>query len=154
METKIATLENLGVVVDGEDAEWVAPIIDKYLSSFCIPKDTPEPDKAHIGGVSIMGWPCVNCEKPLTGLFGHFQWGLAHGEGYCSKCGWPARGCHYITLKRDDQEGEFQLGGPGKPFVLQFAEHAMPAESVAEGRRRREKILAGDGGEDGETDGV
>lgn len=24
-----------------------------------------------------------------------FRWGLAHGEGYCSGCGYPARALHY-----------------------------------------------------------
>jgi len=44
---------------------------------------------------------CIECEKPLTGLTsvffgGGFVWGLAHGEGYCAGCKWPARGHHFI----------------------------------------------------------
>lgn len=25
-----------------------------------------------------------------------FTWGLAHGEGFCRKCHYPARACHYV----------------------------------------------------------
>lgn len=48
---------------------------------------------------------CVGCEEPLTGLEavlmgrGGFRWGLAHGEGQCSGCGWPARAHHFVKGK-------------------------------------------------------
>lgn len=45
---------------------------------------------------------CPGCDSPLTGemvqqLLGTvtFTWGLAHGEGHCRRCGYPARGYHY-----------------------------------------------------------
>lgn len=40
---------------------------------------------------------CLNCNSALTGLFGTFKHGLTHGEGYCSKCGYPGRMDHRIT---------------------------------------------------------
>lgn len=41
---------------------------------------------------------CINCNYQLTGqLFGGaFEWGLAHGEGHCGVCGYPARAIHRI----------------------------------------------------------
>ena len=29
---------------------------------------------------------CPNCDAELMGLFGMFQWGIAHGIGFCGKC--------------------------------------------------------------------
>lgn len=34
---------------------------------------------------------CLCC-----GGYGTFTWGLAHGEGHCCKCSWPARLYHFI----------------------------------------------------------
>jgi hypothetical protein len=34
---------------------------------------------------------CLCCGECVT-----FTWGLAHGEGHCYKCGWPARLYHFI----------------------------------------------------------
>jgi hypothetical protein len=49
--------------------------------------------------------PCIKCgctqgsASPIDFLLGgaKFQWGLIHGEGFCSteECGWPARAIHY-----------------------------------------------------------
>jgi len=62
---------------------------------------------------------CINCEEDLSGLFGTFNWGIVHGEGSCSNCGYPARGRHYIKLKKlvvdDKEKNELIL-----PFVLQY----------------------------------
>lgn len=44
---------------------------------------------------------CVGCGKLLAGgivglfLGQTFTWGIAHGEGYCRECGYPARAIHY-----------------------------------------------------------
>lgn len=59
--------------------------------------------------------PCVNCSEPQAGIFGCFQWGLAHGEGYCSKCGYPARGCHYPDRIVTSWEGSGRLN-----LILQY----------------------------------
>lgn len=42
---------------------------------------------------------CLKCGEPLGGWTGTFRWGLAHGEGACSACGWPARAHHFIKDK-------------------------------------------------------
>lgn len=39
---------------------------------------------------------CLCCGAPLSGLVGRFRWGLAHGEGECGACGYPARAIHRI----------------------------------------------------------
>jgi hypothetical protein len=46
--------------------------------------------------------PCICCgaqqgSKDLMDAFiggGRFRWGIAHGEGNCTDCGWPARAYH------------------------------------------------------------
>lgn len=63
---------------------------------------------------------CVGCGEPLTGFLaaliskGGFTWGLAHGEGHCAGCGWPARGHHFIK----DEKGEDLMNL--RNFILQF----------------------------------
>lgn len=47
---------------------------------------------------------CIECDKPLSGLTamlfgGGFEWGIAHGEGHCAACRWPARAHHFIKDK-------------------------------------------------------
>ncbi len=47
---------------------------------------------------------CINCGMPQGAkdiahaflLGAGFRWGLAHGEGYCSGCGYPARAHHFV----------------------------------------------------------
>ena len=38
---------------------------------------------------------CVECGRTLGGILGAFQWGLAHGLGECSNCGFPYVYYHY-----------------------------------------------------------
>lgn len=52
---------------------------------------------------------CIKCGARLGGLLGSFRWGIQHGEGECSQCGYPARGYH-----RDVGPIEFL------PMVLQY----------------------------------
>jgi hypothetical protein len=72
---------------------------------------------AKVNGKTVTCWPqaerllfpcpefrCVGCGRPLTGIFGYFRWGLANGEGYCSECGWPARGAHDVTVEGGGEE--------------------------------------------------
>ena len=60
--------------------------LDEYFAIFRKPKD---------------GLDCA-CGKPLTGFFGTFKWGIAHGEGFCSSCGQPVRMFHSVS----DESGE------------------------------------------------
>ena len=44
---------------------------------------------------------CLCCGTSLrcplgVGVFGGFEWGLVHGEGRCSTCGYPMRGHHEV----------------------------------------------------------
>jgi len=54
--------------------------INKYLSNFAKPNKDLK---------------CFKCSEKLGGFFGTFQYGIVHGEGYCSNCEWPARAIHY-----------------------------------------------------------
>jgi hypothetical protein len=72
---------------EGKNPDEVIAALDAYFAPF-----TPMVD----------GSKCVGCDKTQGGdIFeaalglACFTWGLAHGEGYCSNCGWPARGYHY-----------------------------------------------------------
>lgn len=47
--------------------------------------------------VWLIGDDCPHCGESLFGLFGGFQWGIVHGEGYCSNCDKVAfRYYHYV----------------------------------------------------------
>lgn len=70
---------------------------------------------------------CLHCGTRLTGSLvdqllnldgGGFTWGLAHGEGHCRLCSWPARAYHFAK----DREGKdlFTL----RNVVLQY----LPAD--------------------------
>lgn len=67
--------------------------LDAYFSAFAQPIRRDGDDTKEM--------LCIECDKPLTGLLsaflgGGFTWGLAHGEGHCAACHWPARGHHFI----------------------------------------------------------
>ncbi len=49
--------------------------------------------------------PLPNGECLCCGRIGMFTWGLAHGEGHCHECGWPARLYHFVKLPdgKDDR---------------------------------------------------
>jgi hypothetical protein len=68
-----------GATVPMEDAAT----LDAYFRIFAKPDDGK----------------CLNCGLVQGGLIaallGGFRWGLAHGEGFCSRCKYPARACHY-----------------------------------------------------------
>lgn len=71
---------------------------DKYFDGFAQPDIKMVDGKKHLGDL-----PCLKCDEPLAGGLtsfllgkGGFEWGLAHGEGHCKNCGWPARAYHFI----------------------------------------------------------
>lgn len=73
--------------------------LDSYFSSFAqFPFVLNEDGKADVQH----GHPCIRCGTPLlASLVGQllgdgFTWGLAHGEGHCRSCGWPARAYHHV----------------------------------------------------------
>lgn len=75
--------------VDDDAPEGFVEQLDEYLSAFAA--------LVRIDGKTH----CFNCGEPFDGMmnmFGlavAFEWGLAHGEGHCSGCGWPMRAHHF-----------------------------------------------------------
>jgi len=70
---------------------------------------------------------CLCCGTQLScklgmGMFGGFEWGLAHGEGHCAHCGYPMRGHHCV-----DGLGKIRnLFLPYHPSELSFATEEEP----------------------------
>jgi hypothetical protein len=72
--------EEAEALADDELSRW-----DAYLSQFA----------------RLTEAQCLCCGTPLRcafglGLLGGFEWGLAHGEGHCSRCRYPMRGHHRV----------------------------------------------------------
>ncbi len=82
-----------------------------YFTTFADPRLDPE-----------TGPHCV-CGEPLIGLlFGAFKWGLAWGEGYCTKCKHPARAHHRITTPDGSKVAEiYGIPLPYHPALLQHS---------------------------------
>lgn len=113
-----ATAESIGLDLRAKDGvpgglealEEAKRRIEAYLKMFLAPG---EPHKM-----------CVGCETLLIGkniiesLGSTFEWGIAHGEGHCAKCGYPARGIHRVKL--DDKDGELVINQ-----VLQYAPEGL-----------------------------
>lgn len=104
----VCTMESIGMEITGEDAPPVVASINEYLSVFAAPQ------KGENGNFLRGSLTCLRCEESLDGALGTFQWGLAHGEGACSKCGWPARAYH-----SPQHEGESLFSSPIQ-FILQY----------------------------------
>lgn len=132
MSETIATPDNCGLQVTGEDREKMLAVLNEYLKDFQAPDIPP-------GGANFLmgGLRCANCGKTLDGLLGTFSWGMAHGEGACAACGWPCRGCHYIKVPFLEK-GEMRLGGPQNPYILQYAAHCLKPESLERLRAKAE----------------
>ena len=73
--------------------------LDEYFRHFVALDIKESPDG---GKPDIQTQKCVGCGKDLTGLFGTWRWGIAHGVGECGSCGWPSHGHHFIK----DEKGE------------------------------------------------
>lgn len=67
---------------DKTEQEQAMKIADEYFRAFLVPGSSPR--------------KCICCGWDLVGLFGSFTWGIAYGEGECSRCGYPARAIHKI----------------------------------------------------------
>ena len=90
MKTKthvaVATFDAMRKWIPGADAFTTAFIstLDDYLKIFACPSDA-QAEKTR--------YPCLKCGE----LYAGFHWGIQHGTGSCSKCGWPARAYHFVT---------------------------------------------------------
>lgn len=82
-DVRHCTVEDTGMTVAGEGAAPFVEALNEYLKMFAATRD--KDGYMH----------CHNCGENLDGLLGSFRWGMAHGEGFCSNCKWPAVGLHY-----------------------------------------------------------
>lgn len=73
-------------------------VLDEYFEPF----QTLMFGKDKEGKETLPPQKCLGCGHPLGGMFaglfgpGGFRWGIAHGEGHCSYCGWPGRAHHFV----------------------------------------------------------
>ena len=56
--------------------------LDEHLKKFVV----PDKDRK-----------CIRCGAYDYG----FSWGITHGEGNCTRCGWPARAYHYASKEEN-----------------------------------------------------
>jgi hypothetical protein len=84
----------------GEEATKAMAILDDYLKIFVKPD---EHGKCICCGARQGAKNIV--DAMLEGAA--FKWGLAHGEGFCSRCHYPARAYHFLKL--DDSGEESRL---------------------------------------------
>ncbi len=118
--TEHCTIEDLGMSITGSDAPPMVAALNEYFHAFAKPVRCP-PSIIFPGRSPLT--LCIQCEKPLGGACGSFQWGLVHGEGQCS-CGWPGRAYHRPT----DADGE--IFDRAFEFILQY--HPEFVKSAAE----------------------
>ncbi len=113
----VATHETVGLrVKEGvtPDEETIALLaaVDSQLAIFAEPiRSRDDGAKGFVFGNES----CLCCGRSLGGMLGTFQWGMCHGEGTCTNCGWPARALHYIK----DEKGEELCDGPIN-MILQY----------------------------------
>lgn len=88
VEVEHAKFEDFFSFKEGMENEALRAAINKYLEPFAKPAEDGK---------------CLKCRTVQGGLMGGgFRYGIAHGEGRCSKCGWPGRANHYPK----DENGE------------------------------------------------
>jgi hypothetical protein len=94
-------IEDVMKVTEGQDKELA--LIAEHLHKFVPPQN------------------CISCDAQLEGFFGCFEWGLVHGEGHCTECGYPARAYHRIN----DDKGEML----SFTYVLQYHPDSLKEKS-------------------------
>lgn len=77
--------------------ETIIKALDGYFSHFAAVEVKEENGKPE-----MQPQKCIGCGRLLTGILGTWRWGIAHGVGECSSCGWPSHGHHFIK----DEAGE------------------------------------------------
>lgn len=84
-------VKGLDNLPDLEDAK----VIREYFAQFSArPSDKTE------------GVYCGNGHRLDGMLFGSFRWGIQHGHGSCSDCGWPVVAHHFIFRDKDGVKEE------------------------------------------------
>lgn len=104
-----ATVASVGIGVTVKDGETAPEAIE-----LCA-KLNAELDVYYHHFTPMVDHKCIGCGERLVGkdmveayiLGCTFTWGLAHGEGYCAECGYPARAIHFI--KFDNEEGSLKF---------------------------------------------
>lgn len=93
-----ATLENVGIEGPQLSAEALGRL-SEYLTAFISPvkSDRPSIDCPCCGAMIYSGG------GPLDALLSSFEWGLAHGDGFCGRCKWPIRMYHFIQLDKPEK---------------------------------------------------
>jgi hypothetical protein len=73
--------------------ENIAGAPAEYVTQFVAPRVTGD------GGLSCLGCGTDLYKPGLIGVFGgsSFEWGIANGEGHCSRCGYPTRMYHRLA---------------------------------------------------------
>lgn len=99
-----------------------ATIIDAYLNRFAMPRDVKDVRPQN---------PCLKCDS----LYAGFHWGIQHGCGSCSKCGWPARAYHFVM---DENGIERRL-----VIVLQYHPDEVKVARKTSGKDRAQRDAAG-----------
>lgn len=92
------------------------PKINGHFSGFVLGLGREDGEEVEMPG----GCPC--CLATLGGfLTGSFEWGIVHGEGSCSACGWPVKAYHRLYLdERGDERGHLlpeHRDDPGEPDI-------------------------------------
>lgn len=98
MESKVIDHCKFESLLKGDCDEDLRKSISDYLSVFAEPNDDGK---------------CLKCGTVQGGLMsvilGGFVYGLQHGEGRCSKCGWPGRANHYFKDKDGKDIGSINI---------------------------------------------
>lgn len=110
IEIEHCTVDDIGLEITGADAPPLIAALNEYLSAFAKPIKSDRE-----GGGMVGNTLCLKCGETLDGILGTFQWGLAHGEGTCSKCGWPARAYH-----RPKDNGGEEMFNQVLEMILQY----------------------------------
>ena len=98
-----ATIENTQCDTS-ELSETARATLTEYMSGFLAP----------VIDDKCVRCPCCNAHvwaggKIMDAMLSTFQWGLAHGDGFCSACKWPIRMYHYVKLDNGEQRIVYQL---------------------------------------------
>jgi hypothetical protein len=69
---------------------------------------------------------CVECGALLGGLLGAFTWGIIHGQGECSRCGFPYVYYHHYEVPPFHESGDpmEQAGKPREILFMAFVPNA------------------------------
>jgi hypothetical protein len=100
--SKTASIEMFSEEARQKLSPAAAAAMSEYLTNFHDPvfKENKDGETATI--------ICVNCGSHLysgsvmDALFSTFDWGIVHGEGLCTKCGWNYRMYHSVKCEGEE----------------------------------------------------